>query len=150
MISREQVKQEVAQALAQREHAGMGMLTISGEADLQALVKLIREMGSNPLLAEAMSQGKGHLHLQVKAGAFEGCACQSAGGGHHAEQPGSTAVTATASMAPALGGLVTLKRLQAGNLEGRSLMLLDQDAVLTPTAKDWLRQNKIQVQRGEL
>lgn len=148
MISREQVREEVRQALRPEGQAGLGLLKVSGEADLQALVKLIREMASNPLLAEQLQQGRGVLQVQVLAGQYEGCVCPGVLG--HAESPApSGVVKAKARMLPALGGLVTLTRLQAANLEGHSVVVLGQDAVLTPSAKDWLRQNKVQVQRGE-
>jgi len=45
--------------------------------------------------------------------------------------------------------LITLSRIQAANLPKGSEILLDQDAVITPQVRDWLRQNKIQIQRSE-
>lgn len=141
MISGDDVKQEVRQALAQTPPSGLGLLQLRSEEDLQALIKLIRELGSNPLLAQHLADGRGFLQLQILPGVYEGCACHG-----HAASPGTAPVEA--AMVPALGGLVTQSRLQAANLEGQGRVILDQDAVLTPSAKDWLRQNKVQVQRS--
>jgi len=52
-------------------------------------------------------------------------------------------------MRSALGGLVTLARIQAANIPKGSIILLDQDAIVTPQVRDWMRQNKVQAQRSE-
>lgn len=122
------------------------VLTIRCEADLQALNKLIRELGSNPLVAAQLGAGVGGMQIQVMPGDYDGCGC-------HTEPSKSVASRENpayrASMAPALGGLITLSRIQAANLPKGSEILLDQDAVITPQVRDWLRQNKIQIQRSE-
>lgn len=120
------------------------VLTVRSEADLQALVKLIREMGSNPLLADQLQSGVGRLAVQVEHGQFDGCAC-------HANDDACATPSASAPMVmrPALGGLVTLARIQAANIPKGSIVLLDQDAIVTPQVKDWMRQNKVQAQRSQ-
>ena len=138
-ILRRQVREEILRT------AGP-VLTIRGEADLQALNKLIRELGSNPLVTSQLGAGIGSLQIQVMPGDYEGCGC-------HTESSASVAPQKNpadrAPMAPALGGLITLSRIQAANLPKGSEILLDQEAVITPQVRDWLRQNKIQIQRSE-
>jgi len=136
---RHQVREELV-------HIAGPVLTISCEADLQALTTLIRAIGSNTLLASKLGCGIGAMQIQVMPGDFEGCGCH--------EKPlainGSvSAKPSRSNMKPALGGIVTLARVQAANLPIGSEILLDQEAVITPQARDWFRQNKIQVQRSE-
>ena len=139
---REQVRHELAMA----EQASAPVLTIRSESDIQALAKLIREMGSNPLLKDQLAQGLGQLRLQVMHGSYDGCLCES----HTQSSPKAGAGPAAApAMAPAFGGVITLARLQAAKIPKESTILLDVDAVMTPQVRDWLRQNKVQVQRSE-
>ena len=53
------------------------VLTIRCEADLQALNKLIRELGSNPLVATQLGAGVGGMQIQVMPGDYDGCGCHT-------------------------------------------------------------------------
>ena len=150
MSASDNLRQQVRDELQLAGAAAAPVLTVGSEADLQALVKLIREMGSNPLLAGQLKGGVGRVSIQVAHGNFDGCACDS----EHSAAPGAGAAapaanTGAKSMRSALGGLVTLARIQAANIPKGSVILLDQDAIVTPQVRDWMRQNKVQAQRSE-
>jgi len=133
------VRDELRTALAARP-AGP-QLVIRGEADVQALVKLVREMGSNPLLAGRLQQGLGRLQLRIEPGAYGRCGCP------HERAPAASAdAPQAAEAAPPLQGVITLARLQRA--AAQQPPRLAADAVLTPQARDWVRQCKLDVQRS--
>jgi hypothetical protein len=151
MSASDNLRQQVRDELQLASVAAAPVLTVCSEADLQALVKLIREMGSNPLLADQLQGGVGRVLVQVVHGNFDGCACDSDHGaarGAIAAKPVADAGVKT--MHSALGGLVTLARIQAANIPKGSVILLDEDAIVTPQVRDWMRQNKVQAQRSEV
>ena len=151
MSANDNLRQQVRDELQLASAAAAPVLTVCSEADLQALVKLIREMGSNPLLADQLQGGVGRVLVQVVHGNFDGCACDSDHGaarGASAAKPVADAGVKT--MHSALGGLVTLARIQAANIPKGSVILLDEDAIVTPQVRDWMRQNKVQAQRSEV
>lgn len=146
---RDQVRAELKLA-AQAEGP---VLTVQSEADIAALVKLIREVGSNPLLAGQLGRvdSVGAMRIRVLHGNYDGCGCR-AGADDQAtphEPARSQAAAKPQALSPALAGVITLARIQAAKIPKDSTILLDIDAVLTPQVRDWLRQNKVQVQRSE-
>ena len=145
MSDQQSLRDQVRAELKLAAQAEGPLLTVQSEADIAALVKLIREVGSNPLLADQLGHGVGSMRVRVLHGNYDGCACHS-GSEDHAEHQSSPKSRA---LAPALGGVITLARIQAAKIPKDSTILLDIDAVLTPQVRDWLRQNKVQVQRSE-
>ena len=149
MSAQESLRDQVRAELKLAEQAAGPVLTIQSEADIEALVKLIREIGSNPLLADQLAHGVGAMRVRVLHGNYGGCACQSGGHALGDTPPAQATSTKSRALVPALGGVITLARIQAAKIPKDSSILLDIDAVLTPQVRDWLRQNKVQVQRSE-
>ena len=150
MSANDNLRQQVRDELQMASAAAAPILTVACEADLQALVKLIREIGTNPLLVDQLKGGVGRVSIQVRHGSFDGCACDSEHSSVSTQGSAKSVVSTSAkSMRSALGGLVTLARIQAANIPKGSIILLDQDAIVTTQVRDWMRQNKVQAQRSE-